>query len=82
VKRLTFYYPVAVGGPIAAIMDGFCKVYLEETGVAVEPVYAGDYSQTLIKAVTRSVPGQAAIRPYCWQPRCTVSKIRTSCFAG
>jgi sn-glycerol 3-phosphate transport system substrate-binding protein len=52
VQKLTFYYPVAVGGPIAAIMDGYCKAFLQETGIAVEPVYAGDYSQTLIKATT------------------------------
>src|ERR1700760_1569444 len=52
VQKLTFYYPVAVGGPIAAIIDGYCKAFQQETGIAVEPVYAGDYSQTLIKALT------------------------------
>jgi sn-glycerol 3-phosphate transport system substrate-binding protein len=52
VQKLTFYYPVAVGGPIAAIIDGYCKGFQQETGIAVEPVYAGDYSQTLIKALT------------------------------
>lgn len=52
VQKLTFYYPVAVGGPIAAIIDGYCKAFQQETGIVVEPVYAGDYSQTLIKALT------------------------------
>jgi sn-glycerol 3-phosphate transport system substrate-binding protein len=52
VQKLTFYYPVAVGGPIAAIIDGYCKGFQAETGIAVEPVYSGDYSQTLIKALT------------------------------
>jgi sn-glycerol 3-phosphate transport system substrate-binding protein len=52
VQKLTFYYPVAVGGPLAAIVDGFCDAYQKETGVAVEAVYAGDYSQTLIKTST------------------------------
>jgi sn-glycerol 3-phosphate transport system substrate-binding protein len=52
VEKLTFYYPVAVGGPLAAIVDGFCGAYQKETGVAVEAVYAGDYSQTLIKTTT------------------------------
>ena len=51
-QKLTFYYPVAVGGPLAAIMDGYCKAYHDETGVTVEAVYAGDYSQALIKATT------------------------------
>ena len=52
VQKLTFYYPVAVGGPLAAIVDGFCNAYQKETGVTVEAVYAGDYSQTLIKTIT------------------------------
>ena len=51
VQKLTFYYPIAVGGPLQAIMDGYCKAFEQETGLAVEPVYAGDYSQTLIKAL-------------------------------
>ena len=51
VEKLTFYYPIAVGGPLQAIMDGYCKAFQQETGIAVEPVYAGDYSQTLIKAL-------------------------------
>ena len=50
-QKLTFYYPIAVGGPLQAIMDGYCKAFQQETGIAVEPVYAGDYSQTLIKAL-------------------------------
>ena len=52
VDKLTFYYPVAVGGPLAAIIDGYCSAYKQETGVTVEAVYAGDYSQTLIKTTT------------------------------
>jgi sn-glycerol 3-phosphate transport system substrate-binding protein len=52
VGKLTFYYPVAVGGPLAAIVDGLCSAYHKETGITVEAVYAGDYSQTLIKTTT------------------------------
>jgi sn-glycerol 3-phosphate transport system substrate-binding protein len=52
VRKLTFYYPVAVGGPLTAIVDGFCAAFERETGIAVEAVYAGDYSQTLIKTTT------------------------------
>jgi sn-glycerol 3-phosphate transport system substrate-binding protein len=51
VRKLTFYYPIAVGGPLQAIMDSYCKAFEQETGIVVEPVYAGDYSQTLIKAL-------------------------------
>jgi sn-glycerol 3-phosphate transport system substrate-binding protein len=50
-QKLTFYYPIAVGGPLQAIMDGYCKDFQKETGITVEPVYSGDYSQTLIKAL-------------------------------
>jgi sn-glycerol 3-phosphate transport system substrate-binding protein len=52
VSKLTFYYPVAVGGPIAAIFDGYCKDFQKESGIAVEAVYTGDYSQALVKALT------------------------------
>ncbi len=52
VQKLTFYYPIAVGGPLQAIMDEYCKAFQQETGITVEPVYAGDYSQTLVKALT------------------------------
>jgi sn-glycerol 3-phosphate transport system substrate-binding protein len=51
-KALTFYYPIAVGGPLQSIMDGYCQDFAKQTGITVTPVYAGDYSQTLIKATT------------------------------
>ena len=52
VQKLTFYFPIAVGGPLQAIIDGYCKGFQQETGIAVEAVYAGDYSQTVVKAMT------------------------------
>ena len=52
VKELSFYYPIAVGGPIPAVIDGYCQEFQKQSGIAVKPVYAGDYSNTLIKAVT------------------------------
>lgn len=52
VKKLSFYYPIAVGGPIPAIIDGYCKDFQAETGIEVTPVYAGNYGETLTKAVT------------------------------
>jgi sn-glycerol 3-phosphate transport system substrate-binding protein len=51
-QKLTFYFPIAVGGPLQAIIDGYCKDFEKESGIAVEAVYAGDYSQTLVKAMT------------------------------
>jgi sn-glycerol 3-phosphate transport system substrate-binding protein len=52
VQALTFYYPIAVGGPIQALIDGYCADYKKETGVTVTPVYAGNYGETLTKAQT------------------------------
>jgi sn-glycerol 3-phosphate transport system substrate-binding protein len=43
VKALTFYYPIAVGGPLQSIMDGYCADFAKETGIVVNPVYSGDY---------------------------------------
>jgi sn-glycerol 3-phosphate transport system substrate-binding protein len=52
VKELSFYYPIAVGGPIPKIIDGYCEEFLAQSGIKVTPVYAGDYTSTMVKAVT------------------------------
>jgi sn-glycerol 3-phosphate transport system substrate-binding protein len=52
VQKLTFYYPIAVGGPLQAIIDGYCKEFQQQTGIAVEAVYAGVYADTLTKAIS------------------------------
>src|SRR5262249_42672403 len=56
---LSFYYPIAVGGPIPAIIDGYCTEFKAQTGITVTPVYAGTYGETMTKAVTaiRGGPG-------------------------
>jgi sn-glycerol 3-phosphate transport system substrate-binding protein len=51
-QSLTFYYPIAVGGPIQAVIDGYCADFKKETGITVTPVYAGNYGETLTKALT------------------------------
>ena len=55
---LTFYYPIAVGGPLQAVIDGYCADYRRETGVTVNPVYAGAYGEALTKATTSIHAGQ------------------------
>ena len=52
VKELSFFYPVTVSAPMAAIIAGYCEQYAKETGVTVKPTYAGNYQDTLTKAVT------------------------------
>ena len=77
-QKLTFYYPIAVGGPLQAIIDGYCKAFQQETGIAVEAVYAGDYSETLIKALAAIRAGTGPQFAVCWLPKCTACRIRTS----
>ena len=52
VRELTFYYPIAIGGPVPRIIDGYCEAFQRETGITVKPVYSGFYGETLTKAVT------------------------------
>ena len=40
--EISFYYPVAVGGPITRIIDGYAAEFERENpGIAVKPIYAG-----------------------------------------
>ncbi|MDR3539131.1 MAG: ABC transporter substrate-binding protein [Acetobacteraceae bacterium] len=51
--ELSFYFPVAVGGPITKIIDGYAAAFQQENpDIAVKPVYAGTYQDTLTKAQT------------------------------
>ena len=44
--EITFYYPVAVGGPITKIIDGFAADFEKENpGIKVKPIYAGTYQE-------------------------------------
>lgn len=51
-KAIDFYYPIAVGGPLQGIFDGYCKQFQQESGITVTPTYAGNYTETLTKAMT------------------------------
>lgn len=51
--EISFYFPVAVGGPITKIIDGYARDFeAEHAGIKVKPVYAGSYVDTLTKATT------------------------------
>ncbi len=53
-----FYFPVAVGGPITKIIDGFAADFMKENPeIVLKPVYAGNYTDTLTKAVTATKAG-------------------------
>lgn len=51
--ELNFYFPVAVGGPITKIIDGYAADFQRENpDILVKPIYAGTYQETLTKAQT------------------------------
>ena len=51
--ELSFYYPVAVGGPITKIIDGYATAFEKENpGIKIKAIYAGTYQDTLVKALT------------------------------
>ena len=51
--ELRFYYPVAVGGPITKIIDGYAADFEKANpGIKIKPIYSGDYVQTIGKVLT------------------------------
>jgi sn-glycerol 3-phosphate transport system substrate-binding protein len=57
--QLSFYYPVAVGGPIPKIIDGYVADFEKENpGIKVNAIYAGTYQDTLVKALTALKSGE------------------------
>ena len=45
--EVSFYYPVAVGGPITKIIDGMAADFEKENpGIKVKPIYSGTYQET------------------------------------
>src|SRR3954467_7631478 len=51
--EVSFYYPIAVGGPITKIIDGYAAAFEKENpGITVKPIYAGTYQETIVKALT------------------------------
>src|SRR4051812_3062638 len=58
---LTFYYPIAVGGPLTKVIDGLAAQFEKEhPDVKVHPIYAGNYDDARIKALAALKAGQPA----------------------
>jgi sn-glycerol 3-phosphate transport system substrate-binding protein len=56
--EVTFYYPVAVGGPITKTIDQMSADFEKENpGIKVKPVYAGTYQETIVKSLTAHKSG-------------------------
>ena len=62
---LTWYYPVNVGGEITEVIDGYAEDFnneeIEINGkkVTVEPVYSGNYDESMTKVQTAVANGKA-----------------------
>jgi len=59
--ELTFYYPIAVGGPLTKVIDGYAAEFEKSyPGVKIHPIYAGNYDDARIKALAALKAGQPA----------------------
>ncbi len=60
--EISFYFPVAVGGPIPKIIDGYAADFEKENpGISVRPVYAGTYQETIVKSLTAHKSGNPPV---------------------
>ncbi|QCI67389.1 ABC transporter substrate-binding protein [Phreatobacter stygius] len=56
--EVSFFYPVAVGGPITRLIDSFAADFEKENpSIALKPIYAGTYQETIVKALTAHKSG-------------------------
>lgn len=61
-QEISFYYPVAVGGPITKIIDGFAAEFEKENpGIKVKPIYSGTYQESIVKALTAHKSGEPPV---------------------
>ena len=59
--ELTFYYPIAVGGPLTKVVDNLVAGFEKEhPDVRVHAIYAGNYDDARIKALAALKAGQPA----------------------
>ncbi len=60
--QVSFYYPVAVGGPITKIVDGLAADFEKENpGIEVKPIYSGTYQESIVKALTAVKSGEPPV---------------------
>ena len=59
---ISFYFPVAVGGPITKIIDGYAADFQRENpSIKVTPIYAGTYQDTHDQGADRT-EGESRVR--------------------
>ncbi len=60
--EVPFFYPIAVGGPITKIIDGFAADFEKENpGVKLKPIYTGSYQDSIAKALTSVKSGDPPV---------------------
>src|SRR5947208_16777689 len=60
--EVSFYYPVAVGGPITKIIDGLAADFEKENpGIKIRPIYSGSYQESITKALTAMKSGDPPV---------------------
>ena len=61
-REVSFYYPVAVGGPITKIIDGLAADFEKENpGIKLKPIYSGSYQDSITKALTAVKSGEPPV---------------------
>ena len=57
--EVSFYFPIAVGGPITKIIVGYASQFNKENpSYNVTPVYSGTYQETIVKVLTAHKAGK------------------------
>jgi sn-glycerol 3-phosphate transport system substrate-binding protein len=60
--EVPFFFPVAVGGPITKIIDGYAADFEKENpGVKLRAIYSGSYQDTIAKALTSVKSGEPPV---------------------
>ena len=60
--EVSFFYPVAVGGPITKIVDGYAAEFERENpGIKLKPIYSGSYQESITKALTAVKSGEPPV---------------------
>jgi sn-glycerol 3-phosphate transport system substrate-binding protein len=58
--EIQFFFPIAAAGPITKIIDGYAHDFeAAHPDISIKPVYAGNYDDTIAKAITAFKGGHA-----------------------
>ncbi|MFI4925548.1 MAG: extracellular solute-binding protein, partial [Vicinamibacteria bacterium] len=60
--EVSFFYPVAVSGPITKIIDQMAADFEKENpGIKIKPIYTGTYQDSITKALTAVKSGEPPV---------------------